>query len=123
VKSIFVLLKKRSNLAMKLIDSRHFSLLLCISIFSLAACTGESDKEYVARNTAAAEPACVAAAQSQLKLSAEAAKSMCSCASRRLFSENSVKELRRREKAGAREETNKLMRPLMLACYEAEIKK
>lgn len=83
----------------------------------------ESDSEYAARNTAAAIPKCATTGQLQLKMPADAAKSMCSCTFTRLFSENSIKELRRQEKAGDREATDKLVRPLMLACYEAELKK
>jgi hypothetical protein len=90
-------------------------------IFATTAYAEESDKEWVARNMAAAVPPCTATGQNQLKLSANAAKSMCTCAYKRLFSENSITELRRQEKARDREATNKLMQPIMLSCYQAEI--
>lgn len=91
--------------------------------FALASCTGESDGEYVQRNKTSAIPGCANAVQAKLNLSADAAKSVCTCTFNRLFSENSIKELRRQEKAGERAATDKLVQPLMLACYQAEVNK
>lgn len=98
-------------------------LLAALVLIASGAHAEESDREYAKRVTAEAVPGCSGAARSQMNLSPVAANSVCTCAFSRMFSENSVKDLRAMEKANDREASARIMRPLMRACYESELKK